>query len=169
MLQDPSRLRSLLCRRVGAPPPDGTTGRPGSRRVEQFDSVVCDDGPHLGEVALRLTGERDPGMADPADLDALVHLERDGDDLRVAVVTDDAGRDRVPVESAHGSEAGRTVGDPDLPLARPPGEYLLGELDRVVAALIKSAPRPAGQIVERDALPGGQWVLAGDEDARERR
>src|SRR5699024_6762433 len=141
------RLRSLLCRRVGAPPPDGTTGRPGSRRAEQFDSVVCDDGPHLGEVALRLTGERDPGMADPADLDALVHLEWDGDDLRVEVVTDDAGRDRVPVESDHEIEDGRTVGDPDLPLARQGGEDLLGEVERVVGALIKSEPRQVGQIV----------------------
>lgn len=57
--------------------------RPDSRRVEQLDSVVGDDGTHLGEVALCLRRERDPGMADPADLDALVHGEWDGDDLGV--------------------------------------------------------------------------------------
>src|SRR5699024_8315154 len=117
---------------------------------------------------MRLRGERDPGMADPADLDALVHVERDGDDLRVEIVTDDTGRDRVSVETDHEVEDGRTVGDPDLSLAGQGGEDLLSEVERVVRALIEGEPRQVRQILEGDAIPGGQRVVPGDENVRDR-
>src|SRR5699024_814774 len=56
-----------------------------------LDAEARDHLAHLGDEPLRLTGQRRGGMPDPADLDALVHLERHGHDGRVQVVGDDAG------------------------------------------------------------------------------
>ncbi|MNY77078.1 hypothetical protein D3C86_2168690 [compost metagenome] len=76
-------------------------------------------------------------MADPADLDAFVNVERDGDDLRVELPADDARRDRVAVEPDHEVEDRGTVRDPDLLLTGQGGENLLCEVEGVVRTLIE--------------------------------
>lgn len=61
-----------------------------SESVEERYAEFRDDGPQLLEVALRLVGERNRGVADPANLDTFVNVQRDGDYLRVELPTDDA-------------------------------------------------------------------------------
>lgn len=58
--------------------------------VDQRYAELGDNGPQFLEVALRLIGERNRCVADPADLDAFVNVQRDGDDLRVELPADDA-------------------------------------------------------------------------------
>src|SRR5690242_6288299 len=106
-------------------------------RVEQCYAELSDDGPQFPEVALRLVGKRNRGVTDPADLDAFVNVEWDGDDLRVELPADDARRDCVAVEPDHEVEDRRTVRDPDLLLTGQGGKNLLGEVEGVVRALIE--------------------------------
>lgn len=87
-------------------------------------------------------------MADQADLNAFVNVEWDGDDLWVEVVTDDACRNCIAVEPAHEVEDGCAVGDPDLLLARKSREDLLGEIERVICALVEGEPWQVGKIGE---------------------
>lgn len=68
--------------------------------VEQRHAGRRDDGAQFVEVPLRLIGERDRRVADPADLDSLVDVESNRDDRRIQVVADDARRDRPEIYAA---------------------------------------------------------------------
>jgi hypothetical protein len=58
--------------------------------IERRHAEACDDGPNLRQVAVGLLGEGNRGLADPANLDAFVDVERNGDDLGVESIADDA-------------------------------------------------------------------------------
>ena len=85
--REPEGSRDFFVRGRDASSPGAASDAPGeygrSKLAEQRYAELSDDGPQFSEVALRLLGERDRRMADPADLDAFVNVERDGDDLRV--------------------------------------------------------------------------------------
>ncbi|MEG8035196.1 hypothetical protein QP157_07675 [Sphingomonas sp. LR61] len=92
-------------------------------------------------------------MRDPADLDAFVDVEGDGDDLGVEVIADEPGGDRVPAEADHEVEDRRPVRHTDLPLARHRRQDLLRQVEGVVRALVERQPRQVGEVLEGRTLP----------------
>src|SRR5690606_18060123 len=146
---------------VGAVAMAGTALFEGAPVAEQLlrqrlDPEARDHLAHLGDEPLRLTGQRRGGVPDPADLDALVHLERHGHDGRVQVVGDDPGGDRVAVQPDHQVEDRGPIADPDVLRGRARGEDLLGEVEGVVGPLVEGEP---GQ-----ALEDRKSVVYGDGD-----
>src|ERR1700712_4473071 len=133
---------------------------------QQFDSETADDIAQLGDEALRLIGERNRSVPDPADLDALVDVKRHGGDRRVQVAGKDAGRDGVTAETDHEVEDGGPVAHPNVLLRRTGRENFFGEVERAVSALVECEPWQVFEIVGGGAFALGERIRARNEDVR---